>query len=110
MSKRVVYCTTKQAKTKKMTTQNTPQMKLPQVSLEQQEKNINRTQKTTDNDECVCCKRPINNDGKFRVHMSTSWMMIHNDNNELDDNESQGTFPVGNSCSKKIPKEYKFKF
>tara|TARA_R110002096_G_scaffold40682_6_gene110326 strand:- start:440 stop:724 length:285 start_codon:yes stop_codon:yes gene_type:complete len=87
---------------------------LPVVSEEIQERMQNLDWKDNDNDECICCKRPLNTKNKFVVHMATTWEMIHNDDPRLNDQEwinqnSQGCFPVGNTCAKKIGKNYKHK-
>ena len=82
---------------------------LPEVTAEQLERNENRAWRATDNDNCVCCGRPINNEDAFYVHMSTDWDMIHNDANVRDE-DSQGCFPLGDGCAKKVHKDYKQKW
>ena len=85
------------------------QIELPEVSREQEEKNRNRKRKTTDNDECVCCKRPLNNNTSlYWVQMTTNWTMVPY-GTELPEGLDQGDFPVGNGCAKKIPNNYKNK-
>ena len=73
------------------------------------EDNENLPMKKSDNDRCVCCNKPLNNEGKFHVHMSTDWKMIPN-GVEVEEKEDQGCFPLGNACAKKVSKDYKFKF
>lgn len=88
---------------------------LPEVSYEIQERMQNLNWKDSDNDECICCKRPLNSDNKFHIHMTTSGEVIHNEDSRVNDNtwlndHSQGCFPIGNTCAKKIAKGYKFKY
>jgi len=57
---------------------------------------------------CICCNKPTNED--FFVHMSTEWEVIP----ALATDEilqqagivSQGLFPIGSSCAKKMGDKY----
>jgi len=45
------------------------------------------------------------------VHMNTRWKAMHNSikdekDAEINGYKSQGFFPIGNSCAKKMPKEF----
>jgi len=72
------------------------------------EKNENLSPKEGETDVCVSCNKPLNPEGKFWVHMSTSWKMIPN-GEEVEEIKDQGLFPLGNACAKKISKDYKEK-
>jgi hypothetical protein len=52
---------------------------------------------------CVCCGKPIA-EPKLHVHMSTGWMVKHTA--DLDESDSQGFFPVGPDCAKRIHSDY----
>ena len=61
--------------------------------------------------QCICCGKPMKENETFWVHMSTDWKAMHNsiiDEKDADINglQSQGYFPIGNSCVKKMPKAY----
>jgi len=67
-------------------------------------------------DSCICCGKRQNDkktEQKY-VHMSESWLMVNtdkvNDDGSITGHESnsQGFFPIGNTCSKKYPKEFIF--
>jgi hypothetical protein len=45
---------------------------------------------------------------KYMVHMTTDWLMVDTDDEILVGN-SQGLFPVGSECKKRLPKEFIFK-
>ena len=57
---------------------------------------------------CICCGRPTN--GDYYVHMSTCWVAIQGkyteDDLKKEGMESQGLFPIGPSCAKKMGKKY----
>jgi hypothetical protein len=58
---------------------------------------------------CVCCNKPMKAEQvKFMVHMTTDWLMVDIDDENLIDN-SQGFFPVGSECKKFLPKQFVFK-
>lgn len=81
------------------------------------EKNADLDPKEAEDDRCVCCNKPLNTKDKYWVHMETGWKIVPNGAEiEIDYSHeeegkiySQGMFPVGNACAKKIPKEYKIK-
>lgn len=54
-------------------------------------------------DSCICCGKRIQSPKQY-VHMSTDWVMKHVE--DADESDSQGLFPVGPECSKKIANEY----
>lgn len=63
---------------------------------------------TSSNQEpCIICQKPLNVSDKTKyVHMLTSGELINSLNNyEFD---SQGLFPIGNDCCKKLPKDFIF--
>jgi hypothetical protein len=56
---------------------------------------------------CILCERPVNiNENTKYVHMLTTLEAV----TEEEHKNSQGLFPIGNECCKKLPKEYIFKF
>lgn len=56
---------------------------------------------------CVICEKPMNiNDNTKFIHMLTT---IEATSDE-DHVNSQGFFPIGNDCCKKLPKNFIFKF
>ena len=65
-----------------------------------------------DSKQCICCMKPMNEDENSKtVHMNENWVAVHNsvtDENckELTGADSQGTFDIGNSCAKKMPKYF----
>jgi len=66
-------------------------------------------QKYGDNENvCVCCNKPTNEE--IFVHMSTDWKAVPSNisEEELVKNgmESQGLFPIGKSCAKKMGAKY----
>ena len=63
--------------------------------------------------QCICCMKPMSEDDKTAksVHMNTDWKAVHTsveeeDCEKLTGAESQGSFPIGNSCAKKMPKGF----
>ena len=57
--------------------------------------------------QCICCGKPMKEGEKLYVHMNTDWVAVHPSINEADcmkmtGAESQGCFPIGNSCAKKM--------
>ncbi len=64
-----------------------------------------------DGNQCICCMKPIKPGESLRVHMNTDWLAVHNTITEdqcetLTGATSQGTFSIGNSCAKKMPKDF----
>lgn len=66
---------------------------------------------TLSDNQCICCMKPMK-EGELRVvHMNTDWVAVHKsvteeNCKELTGAESQGCFPIGNSCAKKMPKDF----
>lgn len=66
-------------------------------------------------DGCICCMRPLKNDDSYYVHINTDMAALNpeivNEENceELTGSESQGCFPIGNDCAKKM-KGFVFKY
>ena len=57
-----------------------------------------------DESPCVRCGRPIKNDsGAASVEMSTSWKIIPKGDPLSGGPDSQGCFPIGPECLKKVP-------
>ena len=67
------------------------------------------------NDSCFICNRPMKTSGTEKgswVHLSwESGMIMNIEQSETDEGfeQSQGYFPVGSDCAKKIPKRFVFK-
>lgn len=64
-----------------------------------------------DGNQCICCMKPMKEGEVMFVHMNTNWEAVHvsvNEENckELTGSESQGCFPIGNSCAKKMGKGF----
>ena len=58
-------------------------------------------------DQCICCGKPMKSGEKLFVHMNTDWMAVNptideKDCEKLTGAESQGCFPIGNDCAKKM--------
>jgi hypothetical protein len=70
------------------------------------ERNLEKYGDNSDN--CICCGKKLNLDSCFWVHMNTDWMAVNpsivNDENcaELTGANSQGCFPIGPDCAKKM--------
>lgn len=61
--------------------------------------------------QCICCSKPMKDTETKTVHMNTNWVAVRNDIDEsrcleLTGADSQGSFNIGNSCAKKMPKEF----
>lgn len=58
-------------------------------------------------EQCICCGKPMKLGEKLYVHMNTDWMAVNptideKDCEKLTGAESQGCFPIGNDCAKKM--------
>lgn len=58
-------------------------------------------------DQCICCGKPMKSGEKLYVHMNTNWMAVNPSLTtencfEYTGAESQGCFPIGNDCAKKM--------
>lgn len=61
--------------------------------------------KSSDQEPCIICQKPLNITEKTKyVHLLTSGEIINSD----DHIDSQGLFPIGNDCCKKLPKQFIF--
>lgn len=61
--------------------------------------------------QCICCMQPMKEGETLQVHMNINWVCVHNSITEEECKqktgaESQGCFPIGNSCAKKMPKDF----
>lgn len=67
---------------------------------------------TTSGNQCICCMKPMKDGETKMVHMTTDWVAINVDTDKNgvinEEHQSQGFFPIGNSCAKKMPKEFIF--
>ena len=57
--------------------------------------------------QCICCGKPMKKGEKLYVHMNTNWLAVNPTIDEKDclqmtGAESQGCFPIGNDCAKKM--------
>lgn len=83
-----------------------------QVELyESEQKEANEAKYGLTSNQCICCGKPMNKNEKFFVHMSTDWMAMHKTivtevDAEIEGLKSQGYYPIGNSCAKKMPSAY----
>lgn len=58
-------------------------------------------------DQCICCGKPMKSGPKLYVQMNTDWLAVSPTIDEKDflkytAAESQGCFPIGNDCAKKM--------
>ena len=58
-------------------------------------------------DQCICCGKPMKQGERLYVHMNTHGMAVNHTIPEekcleLTGAESQGCFPIGNDCAKKM--------
>ena len=58
---------------------------------------------------CLFCGRALSLKNRYWVHMTTSAHLIDVNVDESQVNNSQGWFPIGATCSKKIPSEFSVK-
>jgi hypothetical protein len=83
------------------------------LSFEQKETNAKRHNKATHGHEsCRLCNRTISDkvlDTSWFVHMTVDGDLVEI-NTEIESNLSQGWFPVGSDCAKKIPANFRKKF
>lgn len=61
--------------------------------------------------QCICCGKPMKASETKLVHMNTWGEVMHNSivdekDAEFYGYESQGYFPIGNSCAKKMNKNF----
>ena len=61
--------------------------------------------------QCICCGKPMKEGESKMVHMNTNWKAMHKSIvTEADaitnGYQSQGYFPIGNSCAKKMSKYF----
>lgn len=54
---------------------------------------------------CICCGKEVRNP-KYMVHLLKTGNLI---SSQEDFAESQGFFPIGNSCKNKLPNNFYFK-
>jgi hypothetical protein len=69
------------------------------------ERNLDKYGEITN--QCICCGKPMKEGEKLYVHMNTDWMAVcptidENECFELTGADSQGCFPIGNDCAKKM--------
>ncbi len=75
---------------------------------EQKERNRERTNWSNCDEECIVCGKGMRKDRKPQyVHMLTSGQLAERD---YDGPGSQGCFPVGSECARKIPARFRFTF
>ena len=69
-------------------------------------------------DVCECCGKPTDENTRQYVHMGTDWMAYNTREVEErngrayikgTDTETQGLFPIGTSCAKRMGKQFTFK-
>jgi hypothetical protein len=90
-----------------------PQTEWDTYSEEQKEINATRHNKATHGDHfCRLCNRTISDkvlDKSWYVHMTVDCELVAV-GTEVDEWTSQGWFPVGSDCAKKIPANFRTKF
>lgn len=65
----------------------------------------------TPGNQCICCMKPMKDGETKVVHMNEDWLAVSNEVTEENCKEltganSQGCFPIGNDCAKKMPKNF----
>ena len=58
-------------------------------------------------EQCICCGKLMKEGEKLYVHMNTNWEAVsptidEKDCLEMTGAESQGSYPIGNDCAKKM--------
>lgn len=58
-------------------------------------------------EQCICCGKPMKVGEKLYVHMNEAWDAVNpeisaNDCKEVTGSYTQGVFPIGNDCAKKM--------
>ena len=84
-----------------------------QADYETQRSNERRFNSDKHVDNCFLCARPLTEkarDNGWMVHLHVQLGLIPNGADIDDMSGSQGCFPVGSECAKKIPAAYRFKF
>lgn len=61
--------------------------------------------------QCICCMKPMKDGETKWVHMNTAWLAVdvsvsEENCRELTGADSQGCFNIGDSCAKKMPKNF----
>lgn len=77
---------------------------------ESPDKNSNLERFGDHSNSCICCGKRIKSPTKY-VHMNTDWMVVRADIEDIECEAitgapSQGAFPIGNDCAKKLNKNY----
>ena len=78
---------------------------------ESPQKEANEAKYGQQSQQCISCFKPMKEGETKMVHMNTDWEAMHvsiltEEDARINGMESQGAFPIGNSCAKKMPKEY----
>lgn len=61
-------------------------------------------------DECFLCGRPLkHSESGVSIHLRTDGMLFPAGDEHWQDPDSQGAFPVGSECAKKLPAEYRLR-
>lgn len=83
-------------------------MELTKPLYESPQKEANEEKFGLLTNQCICCGKPMKDGEKLFVHMSTDWVAVHPSipaekfSELFDGAESQGCFPIGNDCAKKM--------
>ena len=96
-------------KTIKMETKNTQMIDFESLKSKNYQKNVENIGGEF-SDTCICCgKRTAT---KILIHLTTCGMVVPNNVDENDliklEMESQGCFPIGSECAKKLNSKYKY--
>jgi len=62
-------------------------------------------EETGNKNPCICCGKEVKNT-KYMVHLLDTGNLI---SSQEDFQESQGFFPIGNTCKNKLPNNFYFK-
>lgn len=85
-----------------------------QADYETRQENARRFNGTNHEDECFLCGRGLTQkaiESGWYIHLGTDGTLLQQDDPaaEADPGLSQGAFPVGSECAKRIARPYKFK-
>jgi hypothetical protein len=86
-------------------------MELTHRIYESSKKEQNRKKYGTAKHQCICCLKPMKEGEVLQIHMNVHCEAVHpsvtvEECQEKTGAESQGYFPIGNSCAKKMPKDF----
>lgn len=58
---------------------------------------------------CIICGKEVKESNPYWVHMTTAGVLVPTSVNENEVSDSQGLFPIGSNCMRKLPSQYVIK-